>query len=65
MNQPVLTNRVAATRLRALTAQLSEDPKPLETRFIRRIEPTAAERRLRSLPCPVMEEEADLEVRAA
>jgi len=65
MNQPVLTNRAAATRLRALMAQLSEDPKPLETRLIRRIRPTAAERRLLSLPCPATEMEATPEERAA
>ena len=43
---PVLTNRTAATRLRALMAQLAQDPPPLRTRLVKHLTPTPEEHQL-------------------
>jgi hypothetical protein len=58
-HHPVLTNSVAAVRLRALMAQLSRPPEPPGDRLIRRTTPTAAERWLLSLPCQKPTEEGE------
>jgi hypothetical protein len=47
-----LTNRTAATRLRALLQQATTEEPSLSTRLIQRLTPTAEERWLQRLPCP-------------